>query len=781
MLDLRVLQTSNGRGKGGMMMTGGKAGMMIGSSKGKGGKGGMMMGSSKGSKEGKKAKGNKKGSKKGKKAKGNKGMMMKGMKGNKAKKGQGKQPTLAPANALTRAPTRAPTRSPTRSPTRAPTRAPTQAPTQAPTRAPSNSPTILQSGSTRVPTSPPTLALTSAPTTVATNPPTSVPTSPPTISPNDTPSPTEVPTSAPTFIPTFPPTDPPTGATVNTGVSISAFVAGNPDTSILFDALERAAFVEALAGPGNFTLFAPTNTGFGLIPTEVVDLLFTNDEFIPHLQNLLLYHLLPGERFQDTLPAEQIITTFNFERVRILQNPFRVNDIMIASPDNDNSNGVTHSIDGVLAPSWVFNSLASRVFNDPDLTILLEFLVLTGLGDALNVFGEEFTLLAPTDDAFNALGADVLAELRDPENVAALATIIAYHVVVGVVTLAEFDASPGEFLTAEGRFVTYDAAARLFNNAGFISTDILANNGVLFKINAVLEFPNNRLVAPTLAPTAAPIVAVEATESIMGIIRATSDLLILETAVILAGLNEVLDQNGPFTLFAPSDAAFDLLPASFQELLFENSDFLPHLQDFLLHHVVQGEFKRLDFQDNRELPSLNTETLTIQQVPLRVGGVRVTEANLDAVNGVVHVLSEALTPSWVTQSLSSLVEDNSKLSILYSLMELVGFQLPKPGAYTLLAPINAAFQAVPQITLDGLISNPDELTRVLRSHVLIGVWTKAELTTGEYESLSGSTVSIQARPTPIRVEEVELATFGYLANNGILFKISEVLPFIIGR
>jgi transforming growth factor-beta-induced protein len=554
--------------------------------------------------------------------------------------------------------------------------------------------------------------------------------------------------------------------------SIAAFLQGNPDTSILFSALQRVGFVTALDEPGNFTLFAGTNTGFETIPPEISDLLFLNDQFIPHFQSLILYNLLEGARFSSSFTDTEVLTTFNSEPVGVAIDPFRVNGIPIVTPDIAASNGVTHTIDGLLAPTWVFNSLRSRVRTAQDTTILNELLDLTSIN--LEVFGDEFTLLAPVDTAFLALGNDTLDALRG--DVAVLQQILEYHILVGVFISNEFTAAPGPFLTVEGRDVTFDAETAVFNNAGALAGDILANNGVLFKLDAVLQFPSQARVAPSPMPTSPPAVAVGPTETIMDILLERQDLSRLVTAVIRAQLDEVLGRPGPFTLFAPSDQAFDLLSSSFSDKLFTDDNFLPHLRDLLLHHIVAEEYRRLDFSDNLELTTLTTEKVTIKRVPLRVNGIRFTEPNNFAVNGVAHVISEVLTPTWVMSNLLDRVTADSEISTLLTLAVIARVDLSSAGAFTLLAPTNEAFTRFPKVTLDALMANDDELKTILEAHVLLGVWTVARLTAGEYETVAGNTVAVQATPS-LTFDNAELAEFGLLANNGIMFKITEVLPF----
>jgi transforming growth factor-beta-induced protein len=300
-------------------------------------------------------------------------------------------------------------------------------------------------------------------------------------------------TQAPFQAQTQPPTRPPTLSPTTSAVTIASVVAQDPDLTTLNAALVRAGFVETLSRPGNFTLFAPINSAFEEIPDGLVQLLFENNEFLPHLRNFLLYHLLNGGRPADSFTNGTVLTTFNTERVRILQDAFRVNGIPVVTPDNVATNGIVHTLVGVLAPSWVFNTIATRVDADDDLSILLEFLILSDLGNALNGFGDELTLLAPTNAAFEALGAGVLAALRDPANIADLVNLLVYHVVLGVFSTPELS-SGQQLLTAQQGFVTAtvgnptSAGPNIqFNDANGVQFDILATNGVVHKIDAVLN------------------------------------------------------------------------------------------------------------------------------------------------------------------------------------------------------------------------------------------------------------------------------------------------------
>jgi transforming growth factor-beta-induced protein len=201
--------------------------------------------------------------------------------------------------------------------------------------------------------------------------------------------------------------------------------------------------------------------------------------------------------------AIEIIKTFNDEGVLFRRQPsdsvenLRVNQNNVRRRNIRASNGVTHIIDGVLAPDWVSNSILAKVANADDLSILFELIEIAELTEALDIFGQELTLFAPTNDAFNALGITNLQSLSSPENKEALITILWYHVLYGVLTTDELDELDGGSLFSHGGVVVISAEAELggitrkINQAKVLSDDsILTNNGVFYKIDAVLN-PNS--------------------------------------------------------------------------------------------------------------------------------------------------------------------------------------------------------------------------------------------------------------------------------------------------
>jgi uncharacterized surface protein with fasciclin (FAS1) repeats len=134
--------------------------------------------------------------------------------------------------------------------------------------------------------------------------------------------------------------------------------------------------------------------------------------------------------------------------------------------------------------------------------------------------------------------------------------------------------------------------------------------------------------------------------TIVEVAAANEDFETLVAAVTAAGLAETLSGEGPFTVFAPTDEAFDALPEGVLEalLLPENKDALTSI---LTYHVVSGEVMAADVTAG-DVPTVEGSTIAITTD----GGVKVNESNViatdvDASNGVIHVIDAVMVPPTV--------------------------------------------------------------------------------------------------------------------------------------
>lgn len=116
----------------------------------------------------------------------------------------------------------------------------------------------------------------------------------------------------------------------------------------------------------------------------------------------------------------------------------------------------------------------------------------------------------------------------------------------------------------------------------------------------------------------------------------------LVAAVTAAGLGETLKGEGPFTVFAPTDEAFAKLPEGTVEGLLAD---IPTLTAILTYHVVPGKVMSTDLSDGMTAATVNGADLTVDLSDgVKISGATVTAADIEASNGVIHVIDTVLIP-----------------------------------------------------------------------------------------------------------------------------------------
>lgn len=397
--------------------------------------------------------------------------------------------------------------------------------------------------------------------------------------------------------------------------------------STLLAAVDAAGLTDTLRGRGPFTIFAPTDAAFAALPSGVVEALLEDADA---LRAVLLYHVVPREVRSGEVVSTGGTSTLQGERLdfSVRAGSALVDEARVIQPDIDTSNGVIHAIDSVLVPSAVniakllADDLVDTAVADGRFTTLVSAVQAAGLEATLRSPGP-FTVLAPTDDAFAALPAGTIpALLRD---IPALSDILLYHVVSGEVYAADV-VNLSSAVTVQGQPVAITVSGgRVFvNNAEVTITDVQASNGVIHVIDAVILPP-----ADTIAAT----------------LEADGRFTTLLTAVQAAGLGETLTTGGPFTIFAPTDAAFARLPVGTVQSLLAD---IPTLTDILLYHVVDGRVFSGDVVGLDTASTVQGDSVAISVSGGRVrlnGEATVTGVNTLATNGVIHVIDRVILPS----------------------------------------------------------------------------------------------------------------------------------------
>lgn len=382
-----------------------------------------------------------------------------------------------------------------------------------------------------------------------------------------------------------------------------------------------------------------------------------------------------------------------------------------------------------------------------DFTILVGALQATGLNLALMADGP-FTVFAPTDEAFEALPEGLLESLTPEE----LTDILLYHVVSG--RYLSTDLSDGMTLeTLLGLDLTISVnGGVMVNDANVIAADVCARNGVIHVIDEVLLPP-------------------EMAETIPEVLATRDEFSILLGALEATGLDDALMAEGPFTLFAPTNEAFEALPEGLVESLTPEQ-----LTDILLYHVVAGLYLSTDLEDDMMLETLLGPDLTVSiNGGVMVDGAMVIEPDIMASNGVIHAIDSVLIPPEMMFTIPQVLMGMPEFSILLGLLGDTELDeaLMAEGPFTLFAPTNEAFEALPEGTLESL--TPEELTDILLYHVVEGQYLSTDLEDGQMlETLLGPdlTVSINGE---VMINTATVVEADIIASNGVIHAIDEVL------
>ncbi len=536
-------------------------------------------------------------------------------------------------------------------------------------------------------------------------------------------------------------------------ITVVDIIVNSPDHETLEAAVIAADLAGTLSGDGPFTVFAPTDAAFDALPAGTVDALLADPS--GDLTDILLYHVLGAEVMSGDLSDGQMATTLNGKDITVTidnGNVF-INNAQVTVADIPADNGVVHVIDAVLLPP--VNTIADVVINSPDHETLEAAVIAADLVSTLSGDGP-LTLFAPTDAAFDALPAGTLdALLADPSG--DLTDILLYHVLIGQVKSTDLtDGQVATTVNGKDISVTIDNGNVFINNAQVTVADIPADNGVVHVIDAVL-------IPPTI--------------TVVDIIVNSPDHETLEAAVIAADLAGTLSGDGPFTVFAPTDAAFDALPAGTLDALL--ADPSGDLTDILLYHVLGAEVMSGDLSDGQTATTLNGKdvTVTIENGNVFINNAQGTIADIPADNGVVHVIDAVLIPPTVTV-VDIIVNspDHETLEAAVIAADLAG-TLSGDGPFTVFAPTDAAFDALPAGTLDNLLADPSgDLTDILLYHVLGAEVLSTDLSDGQMAAtLNGQDITVTIDNGNVFVNNAQVTVVDIPADNGVVHVIDAVL------
>ncbi len=252
---------------------------------------------------------------------------------------------------------------------------------------------------------------------------------------------------------------------------------------------------------------------------------------------------------------------------------------------------------------------------------LVQAVKAAGLVETLKGAGP-FTVFAPSDEAFAKVPAATLKALLADK--AALARVLTYHVVPGRVSAAQaMKTNWAQTAMGQSLRIKTDAHGVTVDGARVIKADIQTSNGIIHVIDRVV-LPRKDIVDTAVA---------------------AGSFKTLVTAVKAADLVKTLKGSGPFTVFAPSDAAFAKLPAGTVGQLVKNK---PALTNILTYHVVPSRVLSTDLKVGTvEVKTAQGQTLIVTKSrdgKVTVNGANVSSADILCGNGVIHVIDKVVLP-----------------------------------------------------------------------------------------------------------------------------------------
>ncbi|GIV71915.1 fasciclin domain-containing protein [Caldilinea sp.] len=295
------------------------------------------------------------------------------------------------------------------------------------------------------------------------------------------------------------------------------------------------------------------------------------------------------------------------------------------------------------------------------------------------------------------------------------------------------------------------------------------------------------MATPAPAPTepAAEAPADESPGTIVDIAVSAGNFETLVAAVSAAGLVETLQGEGPFTVFAPTDEAFAALPEGTIESLLADPE--GALTQILLYHVVPGKVMSTDLSDGMTAETVQGSpvTFSIKDGVVKVNDATVIAADIEASNGVIHVIDAVILPpseeaaEEAPGNIAEVAAAAGNFETLLAAVEAAGLvdALTSEGPFTVFAPTDEAFAALPEGTIESLLADPEgALTQILLYHVVSGKVMSTDLSDGmTAETLQGSPVTFSIKDGVVKVNDATVIAADIEASNGVIHVIDAVI------
>ena len=283
-------------------------------------------------------------------------------------------------------------------------------------------------------------------------------------------------------------------------------------------------------------------------------------------------------------------------------------------------------------------------------------------------------------------------------------------------------------------------------------------------------------------PTAAPVMA---PKDIVDTAVGAGTFKTLAAALTAAGLVDTLKGKGPFTVFAPTDDAFAKLPKGTVEDLLKPEN-KAKLVSILTYHVVAGSVKAADV-----VKLTSAKTVEGTDVKIKVDGAnvmvndaKVTKTDIEASNGVIHVIDTVIMPAaMMAPALKDIVDTAvgaGSFKTLAAALTAAGLvdTLKGKGPFTVFAPTDDAFAKLPKGTVEDLLKpeNKAKLVSILTYHVVAGSVKAADVVKlTSAKTVEGTEVKIKVDGANVMVNDAKVTKTDIESSNGVIHVIDTVI------
>ena len=252
-----------------------------------------------------------------------------------------------------------------------------------------------------------------------------------------------------------------------------------------------------------------------------------------------------------------------------------------------------------------------------------------------------------------------------------------------------------------------------------------------------------------------------------------------------AELADTLSTGGNFTIFAPTDEAFEKMKEGSDE---EEMD-IETLKNILLYHVLPDIVYSTDLENDMTAETLEGNSIRVN-IYLRseyypgfvtINGVRISKADLEATNGVIHVITDVLMPT--EKNIIEILRNDDRFTTLLTALEkadLIETMEGNTSTFTLFAPTDDAFAKIPEETLNTILEDKEALTSILLRHVIPESVFQKGISWKLHETAGGEKIQTQVFKQGImkvvsleggaRIEEAD-----HVATNGVVHVIDSVI------